>query len=799
DSAPSATVVRSVVRPVGIAAHTARRPIRFDESASIWLVADAAEFATGLAQQFEAAGGLVHQFAWTDTPPPGAPKSLAGLVLVAPDDAVPADMPLRAFRWLKRAAPSLAEAARGAGAFFATVSKLDGAFGFGSLEPTRDPVQGALAGLAKTASHEWPAVACKAVDVDPAALADLPRVVAEEILTAGPVEVGVSAPGRVRLEVAPSAPPQAGPVPPVGHGDVIVVTGGARGVTAEALLALARAVRPKLVLLGRTPVPATEPAWLSSLQDEARIKQAIATHIGRVVTPREVGEEYKRVLAQREIRNNLRRLREAGATVEYLPVDVQDAGAVSAGLADVRARLGPIAAVVHGAGVLADRRIEDLTEEQFQFVYSTKVIGLRNLLTATDRDPLKAIVLFSSSTGRFGRTGQVAYAAANEVLNKTAQRLSRSRPRCRTVAINWGPWDGGMVTPALAKVFESEGIGLIPLAEGGRILLQELSAPDRAAEVVVLAGQPHGPERTAAPAAIGPVFERTIALADHRVLRSHVIGERAVLPFVLHLEWLAHAALHGNPGLKFHGFDELRIFHGVHVEEAKPAAVRVLSGRAVRRDGLFFVPVELRGTRKGREVTFSRAEIVLADRLPEAPMTSGPPPAVGTPYSVDEVYEGVLFHGPELQGLERLDAMADAGAVAMARSAPAPAGWMENPVRGAWLADPLALDVAFQLLSTWSYRKHRAVSLPCFAGQYRQYRRSFPADGVTVAVRITRDTESTARADVEFSDADGRLVARMTDAEHVIDPSLNDAFRRGRLAGRAGARSHLTRTGGGLR
>ena len=32
---------------------------------------------------------------------------------------------------------------------------------------------------------------------------------------------------------------------------------------------------------------------------------------------------------------------------------------------------------------------------------------------------------------------------------------------------------------------------------------------------------------------------------------------------VLHLEWLAHAALHGNPGLVFHGFDDLRIFQGV--------------------------------------------------------------------------------------------------------------------------------------------------------------------------------------------------------------------------------------------
>src|SRR5204863_3951462 len=132
---------------------------------------------------------------------------------------------------------------------------------------------------------------------------------------------------------------------------------------------------PKLVLLGRTPVPADEPDWLARLDDEAKIKQAIAAHSGKSATPREVGEQCRRVLAQREVRRNLRRLQEAGAVAEYIPVDVQDAGALAAVLADVRRRLGPIAAIVHGAGVLADRKIDELTDEQFQHVYSTKVAG----------------------------------------------------------------------------------------------------------------------------------------------------------------------------------------------------------------------------------------------------------------------------------------------------------------------------------------------------------------------------------------------------------------------------------------
>ena len=52
-------------------------------------------------------------------------------------------------------------------------------------------------------------------------------------------------------------------------------------------------------------------------------------------------------------------------------------------------------------------------------------------------------------------------------------------------------------------------------------------------------------------------FERALSLDNHPVLAAHVIDGRAVLPMALTVEWLAHAALHGNPGLAFHGLDNL--------------------------------------------------------------------------------------------------------------------------------------------------------------------------------------------------------------------------------------------------
>ena len=111
------------------------------------------------------------------------------------------------------------------------------------------------------------------------------------------------------------------------------------------------------------------------------------------------------VLAAREVRATLHALTELGARVVYRSVDITDAAAVEAALAGVRRDHGPITAIVHGAGVLADRRLEDKILADVERVYATKVAGLEHLLAAVEGSELRAIALFSSSTARYGRRG----------------------------------------------------------------------------------------------------------------------------------------------------------------------------------------------------------------------------------------------------------------------------------------------------------------------------------------------------------------------------------------------------------
>src|SRR5262249_19846053 len=93
---------------------------------------------------------------------PEAP--LAGLVIVAPKNADDQFL-FNAFRILQIAAPGLRNAAKAGGSLFATVSRLDGAFGLSPQSLAGNGLCGGLAGLTKTACHEWPEVHCKAIDL----------------------------------------------------------------------------------------------------------------------------------------------------------------------------------------------------------------------------------------------------------------------------------------------------------------------------------------------------------------------------------------------------------------------------------------------------------------------------------------------------------------------------------------------------------------------------------------------------------------------------------------------------------
>ncbi|MCP4108159.1 MAG: SDR family NAD(P)-dependent oxidoreductase [Desulfobacteraceae bacterium] len=697
------------------------------------------------------------------------------------------------FRITHNIAPELLDSAEKGGAVFATISSLDGAFGLKG-KGMANPLQGGLAGLAKTAAIEWKNVWCHAIDIAPdwKENKEIAKAVVAELVTPGPVEIGLEPGLRFTLALESLPYPQ-GKIN-LSQGDVVVVTGGARGVTASAAYALAEHVQPTLVLIGRSPEPSPEPRWLVPLEDEGAVKKAILENefSGNNASPVQLEKRFKKLMANREISNNLEKLRSTGATVLYCSADICDFNSVKSVLNDVRMIHGPVKGIIHGAGILEDRLIIDKTPEQFERVFNTKVRGLNVLLEATKHDDLNYIVLFSSVAARMGNKGQADYAVANEVLNKIAQQESVNRPDCKVLSINWGPWEGGMVTPTLKREFTRNGVGLIPLDAGAASMVQEMMG-DKSCPVEVVIGAEIAPKSaqlvsqlpkansqqpTANSQQLSLTFKKEIDINTYPILESHVLDGKPVVPFALITEWLGHGALHENPGLVLHGLDDIRILKGIKLDKEKKL-IRLMAGKARKKGSVFEVDVEVRdGFGENMEVVHSRAKAILAETLSQPSLFHMPDDLKANPYTktMDEVYEQILFHGFELQGIKEIIGLSSRSMAARLSPAPLPEKWMTEPLRSRWIGDPLVLDSAFQMAIIWCYENTGLASLPSYSASYRQYCNRFPSEGVTAILEVSEVTARKMKGDFTFIDSGNMIVARLDGYECVMNTSLSRAF-----------------------
>ncbi|MFF3619492.1 SDR family NAD(P)-dependent oxidoreductase [Streptomyces sp. NPDC002467] len=348
-----------------------------------------------------------------------------------------------------------------------------------------------LHGFARSAALEYPGTLVRAVEVQPKE--DPDRIAAQLVdeLTGaddanGPdggdarASVGYTAEGvRVARLPVPARLTEGDGEPPLGPGSVVLLTGGARGITARTALSLARATGCHVELIGRTPAPDPAGDAFGQAHDRVALRAAlIATGLRK---PAEIEAAASRILAEREVRATLAGLAGVAASVRYHCADVTDAAAVRAVVDDVRARHGRLDGIVHGAGILRDALLRDKRPADFDEVFTTKVAGARHLATAAaehgSTPPPRFLALFGSVAGVYGNRGQCDYAAANDALDGLAHTWAESFPG-RVLAVDWGPWAsdaGGMVTPELERAYERRGIPLIAPEAGTAAFLAELA------------------------------------------------------------------------------------------------------------------------------------------------------------------------------------------------------------------------------------------------------------------------------------------------------------------------------------
>jgi acyl transferase domain-containing protein/NAD(P)H-dependent flavin oxidoreductase YrpB (nitropropane dioxygenase family)/acyl carrier protein len=468
---------------------------------------------------------------------------------------------------------------------------------------------------------------------------------------------------------------------------VVLASGGLGGITMACLAELA-SLDARVLVLGRTP--ATE------LETEA--------------------------------------LNRPGLELHHRCCDVTVASEVAAAADWARGRWGRIDVVVHGAGTLADGRVEDLTDEAAARVLGVKLLGARNLAQATAQDAPALWVSFSSLVAHVGNSGQTVYAAANLALEAFAHPTA-----ARSLSLAWTAWSEVGMASRTGALGLLAALGIRPLSprEGARAF-GELVASTASGSVLVAAQPmlkasefwPLGALSEVSDGVISasiPLDPSTAELADHQV------AGRPLVPAAL---WLCAV----QAAARLAGMAEV-VIEDFHVEAPtfvpqSRCDARLRMERAV--DGRWKATIHTASALVARGLVQAGRPVERAER--PRPLAGGRP---ATP-----LYQPHrLFHGPHWRVLRQVERGSNGDSRA------------DLHVPDALGPLAAAFDGAHQLLAAWCEGATGSMGLPVGADRWEIGATARGCRSLRLESHATPDGAAV-RGDVVATDPDGRVVLR---------------------------------------
>ncbi|MEV0156406.1 SDR family NAD(P)-dependent oxidoreductase [Micromonospora sp. NPDC050686] len=490
----------------------------------------------------------------------------------------------------------------------------------------------AAAAVGRSAAAEVPGCAVTVLDV--ASAPDV-GVLPEVAVPAGYAELRAGPGGVQRLVTSVHRPPGRSREVPLGPDDVCVVTGGATGITAFAAAAIAERTGCRLVVLGRRPA------------EDAETGEAL--------------RRLRRVLGDDRLR--------------YRRADLTDPEEVRAAMLDA-GRLGPVRAIVHGAGVNRPARLPHVTAEDLQEHLGAKVGGFRSLLAAAGPD-LRLVLAFGSIIGRQGLAGQAAYCVGNDWLRHDAERWAGEHPTTRVHLVEWSVWSGlGMgVRLDVLDSLRRRGVAGIAPDDAVAALWRILTDPTAPVTVLCTAAFPESATLSPVPAPGAPepgrlrfaelvagrvgqvatVTEAVLSAGADPYLREHRVGDVPLLPAVLGLEAMAQVAALTTGDRAGWAIRDARFAAPIDVPERGTRRIRVAAlaaetgaevAVAVRADTDGFATDRFTGTVVG-DVPAPPA----AGPTAEGETRPGPPAGTDPEHGVHPWYGPVLFHEGRMRRL----------------------------------------------------------------------------------------------------------------------------------------------------
>ena len=529
---------------------------------------------------------------------------------------------------------------------------------------------GGAASLARTLHLEAKHLNTCVVDVPPELPEAAALVLAEALAARGHVEARYGTDGRrfepVLRPLVLDRPGAEACKLPLTTDDVLVVTGGARGITAECALRLTRESGAHLAIFGRS-----QPA------------------------------------ADDEIVSNLERLKAAGVDFRYYSVDITDAAATTEAVRKVERELGSVTCILHGAARNIPCLIENLNSEVLSETLAPKIQGAQNLLAAIDPDRLHLLITFSSIIARTGLPGEAHYGLANEWLTRLTEHWQTAHPHCRCLAVEWSVWSGVGMGARLGTVDELARSGITPIpVEKGLDSLRRLLCRRRTNVAAVVMGRlrdmptlridrPELPflrflekPRVYYPR-IELVADAELSTATDPYLDDHIFRGERLLPAVMGMEAMAQVAMALMETTESPAFEQVTFERPVVVGEGVANTIRVA---ALARDP-GCVEVVLRSSETGFQANHFRAVC----RMRGAPLERAHRTLGGTPVIVDpaqDLYGKVLFHDGRFRRLREYHTLRSTECLA-AITPDGNANWFGRYLPGGLvLGDPGARDAA---------------------------------------------------------------------------------------------------------
>ncbi|MFD0205222.1 MULTISPECIES: type I polyketide synthase [Saccharothrix] len=585
-------------------------------------------------------------------------------------------------------------------------------------------------GLARTLHLEAPHIPVTLVD-----LADdtdaVRRVAAEVAATTDFSQVRYDADGVRTVPVLRAVSGQ-GEGTPLDSGDVLLVTGGGKGITAECAIAMAGDSGASLALIGRAD-PAADP----------------------------------------ELAANLARMTAAGITHRYERADVTSAEQIAAAVERFRAELGEVTAVLHGAGRNEPKALTGLSEEDFHATLAPKISGLRAVLDAVDPERIKLLVTFGSIIGRAGLRGEAHYSTANDWMSELTVDFGVKHPRARVLALEWSVWSGAGMGERLGVVEALMRDGITPIStEAGIAVLREVLADPTAGPVLVVSGRAAGlPTLELASTelplarfvdrvlvhypAVELVTEADLSDGSDPYLGDHLLEGDLLFPAVIGMEAMTQVAG------ALTGHDAPPMLEGV--EFLRPVVVRPGGSLTVRIAALArdaeTVDVAIRAEDTGFSADHFRARLRFP--RPEIPgdVVDGAPVLPLVPVDpVTELYGSVLFQGKRFQRLQGYRRASARHAVAEVATTSVASWFAPFLPQDRMLADPGTRDVMMHAIqccvpdATLLPQSVERLYLAAPVDQLAQY--------VVLDARERSQDGDSYTYDIDVRDPEGRLVER---------------------------------------